>query len=306
MRIVAWPIGTSRKWRETVRNLFLFFLHVLAGVMFQAGNAEADTPVLRFLESHPIHNKEAEFREPSALAANPYAGGFWSLSDDGQRLFRLDASGAVSVEPIAFDGLDDPEGIAFDSGRGRLLALSEADATIFAVPLEAPESMTRHALLGMDNVDLLLSALDGEPDRLSPEGITFDSGEGSIYVVNERRPRVLIRISPDLSTILSVETLTAAKGFRSDETRDHHLDVSGLAHDPLRRALWIASDTGKCVFFRAFVEETAARIDLVWREDGETRQVHNAEGIALGLFGDQLFVVTDDGKNSRLLVYAIE
>ena len=248
----------------------------------------------------------AGFREPSALAADPGTGEFWSLSDDGPRLFKLDARGATTIEPIAFDGLNDPEGIAFDSGSGRLLALSEADATIFVVSLEAPETMTHHAILDMVNVDLLLSALDGKPDRLSPEGIAFDPAEGSIYVVNERRPRVLIKIAPDLRTILSVEALTAEQGYRSGATSDHHLDVSGLAHDPFRRALWIASDTGECIFFKKFPNDTAVRVDLVWKEDGETRQVQNAEGVALDALGDQLFVVSDDGKNSRLFVYEIE
>jgi len=261
---------------------------------------------LTFLDSHRIWDKQAGFREPSGLAFVAGSGVLWSVSDDTPAAFRLEIGGDLNGDSLEIPGLEDPEGVAWDATGGRLLILSEKAASVFVLSIDSAGPATEVALLDMDNAQILVDALGGDPGVLSPEGITLDPQTGQVYIVNERNPRILIEISADLRKILSVDALLNTRGFWSPLASDWHLDVSGLSYDHRRDGLWIASDVGKCVYFLPLNGGLASKIDLAWTDGGEVRRVDNAEGISLNAVGDRLFVVSDDGKHSRVFSYSIE
>ncbi|MGA9410892.1 MAG: hypothetical protein WBV78_10660, partial [Roseobacter sp.] len=68
----------------------------------------------------------------------------------------------------------------------------------------------------------------------------------------------------------------------------------------------ILSDTDSAVFFRSFSEGVVYRYRLVRMYDGEWEPLSNPEGIALSSDGNELFIISDDGKGSLLLRYGIE
>lgn len=280
---------------------------ICAAFVSAAAAQSTDPPIsLRYLGSYPIHDKAAGLTEPSGLAPDAGTDGFWTVSDDTHHLFRLDGKGRVVEVGPKIDALVDPEGIALDTQRGRFLVLSEDHAEILALAQDSPETVERHQLLEMQGADKLARALKDDLGALSPEGITIDAGTGAVLVVNERAPRLLIRLSPDLDEIVSVAPLSGDDGFVVHGVSDHRLDSSGLFHDAARDALWIASDTGKCVFFWARGAGSALRFDLLWRDGDKVRPIHNTEGVALNASGEMLFVVSDDRAGSRLFIYGVE
>ncbi|MGG7644805.1 SdiA-regulated domain-containing protein [Rhodovulum sp. YNF3179] len=267
----------------------------------------ADPPrQLTYIGSYPFHQGKAGLKEPSGLTLDPVSGGFLTVSDDSRHVFRTDDAGKVTGVLPKIDGLSDPEGIALAPGTGRRLILAEEDAAIFAVDAAPPYTVQRRALLEIPGSDMLRDALGGDPGRLGPEGITVDPVTGTVWVVNERAPRLLVELSPGLDEIRAVTALTSELGFVSRDVADARLDVSGLAHDRRRGGIWMSSDTGKCLFFWPRRGGPAHRFDLLWQDGEDIRRIDNAEGVTLNAAGDRLFVVSDDGKDSRFFVYGID
>jgi uncharacterized protein YjiK len=260
---------------------------------------------LIFLESHPIFEESEGLREPSGLALDPATGEFLTVSDDSRHVFGLDAGGKVTRLPHAVADLKDAEGVDI-APDGRVLLLSEELGAILWMDPDAPHEATLHPLSDMPGFEAFLAVAGNDPGRLSPEGLAVNGQTGAVLVANEHDPRVLIEVSPSLDRIVGVTRLSEERGFVCRGASDEELDVSGLAHDAGRGGLWITSDTGKCLFFWDGSGQPARRFQLAWRDDDSIRAVDNAEGVALAPVGDALFIVTDDGKASRLFRYAIE
>lgn len=269
------------------------------------GSAAAGTDgnmVLRFVKSHKIADPAHDFTEVSGLSL-AQGGGFWSVSDDTARLFHLDDEGKIRKKSSL---PSDPglEGVALDPAGGRLLTVREDTSEILAIAQDG--TLTRHSILAMDGADGLAVYFSASDTNDGLEGITVDPESGAVFVIKERTPRLLIEISPDLTSIRRVITLTEAAGFASDQADDDRLDVSGLEWDPSRQGLWITSDTGKAIFLFSMSTLHAKGWALLSDDKGKPHRVSNAEGVALAADGRSVFVVTDDGNKSRLLEYRID
>ena len=260
---------------------------------------------LIFRDSHAIYAHADGLREPSGLALDPGTGAFLTVSDDSRHVFRLDAEGRIAERLHAVDDLTDAEGVDV-APDGRVLLLSEELGGIVAMDRDDPDKASLHLLSDMPGFQAFLDVAGGDPKRLSPEGLAVNGQTGAVFVANERDPRVLIEVAPALDRIVDVTPLSEERGFVCRHASDVELDISGLAYDAGRDGLWITSDTGKCVFFWDGSARPARHFDLAWLDGDAVRLVDNAEGVALGPDGGSLYVVTDDGKQSRLFVYGIE
>jgi hypothetical protein len=107
------------------------------------------------------------------------------------------------------------------------------------------------------------------------EGITLDSAADEVVVIKETGPRLLIRISADLSTILGADELTEARGFVCDGSDDVGLDVSVLTYDPARSAFWILSDEGSCMYFHDPMTGKATGLLLAGSVEHPKRRLKN-------------------------------
>jgi uncharacterized protein YjiK len=232
-------------------------------------------------------------------------GKFLTVSDNSRHVFVLGARGNVTRRPHGVRELKDAEAVDL-APDGRVLLLSEELGAILSVDPAAPHEATLHPLSKMRGFEAFLAVAGDDPGRLSPEGLAVNGKTGAVLVANERDPRVLFEVSPALDRIVGVSLLSQERGFVCRHARDEKLDVSGLAYDAGRGGLWITSDTGKCVFFWDDSESPARHFDLAWLDGEKVRPVDNAEGVALGPDGTTLFVVTDDGKSSRIVEYGIE
>jgi uncharacterized protein YjiK len=277
-------------------------IHALALVLMALPLSASADGALRFLERTKIADKKAGLSEPSGLA-RAADGGFWAVSDDAPDLLGLTEKGEVDGARRLPANADDLEGVAADPARGRLLAVAERTAEIVVVDLSDGRVESR-PLAGMEGYDGFASAFRDPNDGL--EGIAVHSETGAVFVVKERGPRLLLELTPDLDRIRGALNLSAEIGFVDDETGDDTLDVSGLAFDPGRGALWIVSDTGARAFLLDLGALTARSWPLVRNDKADAKRIKNAEGVALSADGSVLYVLTDDGGKSRLYRYAIE
>ncbi|MCU9839567.1 SdiA-regulated domain-containing protein [Ruegeria sp. WL0004] len=256
---------------------------------------------LSLVNSREIAEPSIGFTEPSGLSAAD-EGGFWSVSDNVTRLFRLDHKGKPGKRDD-LSGEPQLEGIAEDLPRQRLLMVREDTTEILSL---APDgTLTRFRLLTLPGAEGLVAHFQADENN-GLEGITVDPETGAVLIIKERWPRLLIELAPDLSRVVRIQELSAAMGFVSAAAQDDKLDLSGLAWDAWRKGVWITSDTGQAVFFLDLSSMTARGWALMDAGKKKLHPVSNAEGVALSLDGDFLHVITDDGKKSRLLTYRID
>lgn len=278
------------------------FIGLLPGM---AASQSLDAPELRLVDSRKIADRSRGFSEPSGLALAFDGVGYWSVSDDTAAIFRLTPEGRLLPDqsiPLRMKGL---EAVVEDPARNRLLAVREDTAEIVAVGL-GDGHFTLHPLermVGFDGISPLFGAVRSNNGL---EGISLDTATGEVVVLKENGPRLMIRISADLSTILGAVELTDARGFACEGTDDATLDVSDLTWDAARNAFWILSDEGACVFLFEPATGLATSVSLPGSADHPHRHPKNPEGIALDLDGNQLRIVTDDGKDSRLFILSID
>lgn len=270
---------------------------VLAGL---AGSTPPDQITLTFLSNQKISSDAIGFTEPSGLSRTS-EGGFWSVSDNAAHLFRLDGSGK-NLKADKRLVASDIEGVAEDARRQRLLAVKEDTAEILLIEGDRVSRIALLSLVGAEQLKHFFSG--GGNDGL--EGITVEPETGTVFLLKERAPRLLIEISADLTTIRRVITLSRENGFAPVQGSAESFDVSGITWDARRHGFWIVSDTGSAVFFFGAHDLYAHGWSLLSAHDGMFRAVENAEGVALAEDGSLLHVVTDDKENSRFLTYRID
>jgi len=267
--------------------------------------AAQDVPKLVLEDQISVYDRSEKLTEPSGLSVGTRAA-FWTVSDDHPFILGLDSNGVVILKIPVGKGGKDLEGVIEDQINERLLAVSERNTEIISVDINDPSKVTRHPLNEMAGFSDLVSEIGSDWQKNGLEGIAVDPKTGKIYVVKERRPRMIIEVSADLSAIRSTEVLSREAGLISPTEKDRDLDISGIAFDPARAGQWILSDTDSAVFFRSFSEGVVYRYRLVRMYDGEWEPLSNPEGIALSSDGNELFIISDDGKGSLLLRYGVE
>lgn len=278
------------------------FIGLLPGL---APAQSPEAPALRQIGSGKIADRAEGFSEPSGLALTSDGAGYWSVSDDTEMIFRLTPEGRLLPDqfiPLPVKGL---EGVVEDRARNRLLALREDTAEIVAVGLE-DGLFTRHRLDQMAGFDGIADLFGAIRSNNGLEGITLDPATGEVAVLKENGPRLMIRIAADLSGILGAVELTEERGFICEGTDDVTLDVSDLTWDAARKAFWILSDEGSCVFLFDPATGQATGLSLPGSVDHPNRHPKNPEGIALNAEGSELRIVTDDGKDSRLFILSVD
>jgi len=288
------------------RAVAVLLVSCAVGLGAPACAADASGPQLTFVAAHKAYDHHSGFLEPSGLSWNQDETALMSVSDDTSRLFSLSAKGDVHDAIRIEKGLDDLEGVTWDAARARFLVVRERSSEIIEVDPLQPDKPVHHRLDAMEGFDAIAAVFSGGSANKGLEGITVVPAAGEIWVVKENDPRLLIRLDAGLTRIAGVLRLTAAMGFVDDSVDDRTLDVSGLSYDATREKVWITSDTGRRVFLFDPVAERASGYRLLWLDEGKRRELHHAEGVAVSADGQRLFVISDDGHDSRIVEYGLE
>lgn len=285
------------------------FLSLLCGLsltgMPQIAHSDCGKPSVRFLKSERIADKSHGFTEPSGLALGQDGTHFFSVSDNRSGFYLLDPDGAFQLFQDIAPEVEDLEGISFDPAGNRILAVSEGATGVVAMDAQSgvAELILLEDMKGYSSVEGIFKTSDPN-DGL--EGIGVDPVGKRIFLLKEKRPRLLLELSMDLTEIRHVTGLTPALGFIDDDQSDYHLDVSGVSVDRATGCLWIVSDRGNRLFlFDPDAQGPARSFALAWLDGKKARDISNAEGVAHDPIRERLYIVTDDDKNSRLFTFEI-
>lgn len=282
-------------------------LSAILSALLLAAPAAAQSLELR--DSTRIRDKAAGFDEPSGLSLSADGGFLWAVSDNAPEVFRLGFDGKLIPGPRPrLPWPDQAEGVAATPDGTGLVVVREDGARVALIDIAGGETRIDHALRDMEGWDdfaALLSGPAGGKDENGLEGVAIAPLDGTVWLLREAEPRLLIALSPDLARIVSVRRLDAAAGFDDAMDRDGRLDVSGIA--VAAAGFWIVSDRGRRVFL--LPRDGGAGPALSWplaRKDGDDPDLlSDAEGVAWDPGRNMLFVVSDAKKKSRLVSYAL-
>jgi uncharacterized protein YjiK len=268
-------------------------------------SAQVSDLILSEIDTIRIADASRDFTEPSGLTLATDGQHYWAVSDDTGTLFLLTERGKLKPSrslPIGVDGL---EGLALDADANRLLAVREDTSQVVSIDL-SDGTVALHPLADMSGFAQVAAVFGPLRTNNGLEGITYNSDSNEVLLVKESQPRLLLRLSADLSTVLGAAELTAEDGFACAGTDDASLDVSDILYDPARKVAWLLSDTGACLQIADPV--TGKVIGRPQSNDVDTplRLPMNPEGLALNATGTELRIVTDNGKDSRLIILHIE
>lgn len=286
-----------RQWRSLPFGFALLVAPMVA--IASCGN-----PVVEFVSSAPVADSVQGFTEPSGLALSLDGSQLWSVSDDTPALFALNFDGVILQRIDLDESARDLEGVAVQPSSGRVLVLREGSADVQSIDPDTGliQTYTVATMSGGDRTARKLATSDPN-DRL--EGIALAPDEGAVFVLKEKRDRLLLRLSNDLTAVSAMIELTPKLGYDVKGLKNRQLDVSGLAVDDPTGCLWIVSDRGKRLFLADRSGQIRHSFQLGWLDDGQPELVAHAEGIAYGPQLDRLFIVNDDGAASRLFTYQI-
>jgi len=222
---------------------------------------ESSPELLTFYISEPI-----PVPEPSGLDLSFDEKAFWIVSDQDSKVYLIDSWGR-EINSFKVEG-EDLEGITVIS-----------DSTI-AIVLERTREVVILDTAGNELKRASLN-LDGELNS-GLEGIAYNPEKKNFYVLNEKKPRLLLTLDENLVE-LKRDTLSFAKDF------------SGLFFDSNDNTLWLLSDENQEIY----------KTDLSGKVIREYRiKVKQPEGITLNKGRTKLYIVSDITGN--LYVFSLE
>ena len=172
----------------------------------------------------------------------------WTVNDETKKIFKLNLNGELQKDKsfkIPDKGL---EGIALDPTGDFLFIVKEDKNEIIKLNVNTQEVAARRLLYYMEGYTAVSQYFVDSPPNKGLEGITWNTDAGSIFVIKEGVPGLLVEISPNLATIQSHILLSNENGFIEDESVGDKLDFSGIGYDQNRKHFWIVSDKGQRLF----------------------------------------------------------
>jgi uncharacterized protein YjiK len=281
---------------------------VLAAAVGLPGMAVAQTSALSFgltyLDRAKIEDEDEGLMEPSGLALSRERDALWTVSDDTRKVFKLSLGGKLAKDQsfkIDEKGL---EGIALHPTGDSLLVVKEESNEILTISIASEVVVSRHSLSDMAGFDEIAQHFAGGGANKGLEGITFNQDTGTVFVLKEGEPGLLIEISKDRGKILSARVLDATNGFIDDDVDGPEIDFSGIHYDDTRSRFWIVSDKARRLFLYDWDQNQMIQsAALGFEKDGEFQEIEKAEGVAVDPQSNRLYVVSDE--EARLYVFDI-
>ena len=212
-------------------------------------------------------------KDPSALALDPDSETLWTVSDNpGGGIYRISFQGKI-LQHIEMDS-DDLEGIIVDP----------VDNTLWVVE----EKMRQLVNISRDGIELnrIQLNIDGDIENDGPEGITVNPNTGHFYVVNEKNPRQLHELNPQME-IVNTTTINFTGIFQLE-------DLSGISYNLIENTLWIVSDTSEKIVVTDLNTNPIKAYNI---------DVFDPEGIAVKADERIVFVVSDSERKLYVFNY---
>jgi len=194
--------------------------------------------------------------EPSGLDLSYEEDGFWTVSDETSTIYKLDSDGNVvrthKIEGVDFEGV------------------TVIDETRLAIVLERQREIVIVDTSGNELTRAELPFWGEENSGL--EGITYNPNNGHFYILNEKKPSLLIELNNELE-VVKVDTLKLTK------------DISGIYLDVENKVLWILSDEDQLIMKTDLNGNLIEKIDI---------SIVQPEGITIDKQGKRMYIVSDN------------
>lgn len=213
-----------------------------------------------------IIKHKTKVSQPSGLALSYDKKALWTVSDSKNKAYLLSFDGEI-LESLQLDGVD-PEGITI------------IDDTTIGVVFERERIL---ALYNTSGSELKRKMFDEFKGKINSgfEGVTYDPVKGHFFIVNEKRPSLLIEINSEFEVIAETELTDA-------------IDYSGIFYDQNKEQLWLISDEDKMI----------AQYDLNGKLIESFRvTAPQIEGIAVDHDRKRIYVISD--ITGELFIYKI-
>lgn len=245
-----------------IRFYHFLILFLTTGLTFISCQKDKKSEKPRLLEYSTV--REVAVSGPSGLDLTFEEDGFWVVSDETKTVYRLDSNGKI-VTKFKIEGHD-------------LEGLTVIDETRLAVVLEATQEVI---IIDTAGVELKREKLDVKAKENSGlEGIAYDPKQKRYYLLNEKKPSLLITLDENLNLLNTV-------------TLDFSKDVSGIHFDERDNILWIVSDESNLIVKTDLKGNPIEKIEI---------PIAQSEGITLDKSGKKLYVISDD----RAALYVFE
>lgn len=260
---------------------------------------------LGYLDCIDIKNKKEGLEEPSGLARSHEQNALWTISDDTGKIFKLNLNGDLIKDEsfeIPIRGL---EGITTDPTGKFLFVVQEEDNEIIKIEINSQKTVHRQRLAKMTGYEAISKHFSEDGAKKGIEGITWNNNTGTIFVLKERTPGLLLEISSDLRTIISHQELNRENGFHDNKVDADELDFSDLYYDSTKNLFWIISDEASKLFvYDNNVNQVLHSCSLKYEKKGKKRKLKKAEGITILPELNQLYIVCDE--EAKLYLFEIQ
>jgi uncharacterized protein YjiK len=198
-------------------------------------------------------------REPSGLTLSADGEYLWTVSDELNSLYKITKKGEI-VDSVSVSG-SDLEGIDL-LDNDNFLIVTERDRGILYYTSDM--KLKKRVLLD----------IPGE-ENSGIEGIVYNPKTGTTYVLNEKKPGLLVEVNDEFFIIKRIK-LNFAK------------DYSGLEIDTANNQLWVISDENQML----------VKCDLDGNPiDSFKVDIPQIEGIAIDFKEKLIYLVSDNTEN---------
>ena len=250
---------------------------------------------LTYLESFNIKNEAEGLMEPSGLVLSHGGNALWTISDDTSKIFKISLTGKLKKAKSFKISDSELEGITLIQDGEFFLVVKESNNEIIKIMIETQEVIDRKCLDEMAGYDAIAHHFSNGVLNKGLEGITWNQNTGTIFVMKESSPGLLMEISANLQTITSHCLLNHDNGFYDADVSAEELDFSDICYDQTQDCFWIISDMARRLFLYDWqANKVIQSLKLGYGQEGEYREIEKAEGIAINPDENRLYIVSDE------------
>ncbi len=259
---------------------------------------------LTYLNSFNIKDTSAGLLEPSGLVLSNKGNALWTISDDTNKIFKINLTGQVKKKKSFIIPDTELEGIALIHDGQSLLVVKESLNELIIISVNEQKVMNRKKLEQIPGYEKIAHYFSTEINNKGLEGVTWNPISGNIFVLKEGEPGLLIEISSDLKHIINHHLLNKKNGFCDDKISAEEIDYSDIVYDQSINHFWIISDKAQSLFLYDWNNNQVIQtMKLSYSDNGQYKEIIKAEGIALDTKKNRLYIVSDE--SAKLYVFDI-
>lgn len=224
----------------------------------------------------------------SGISYNPVSITLFAIVNGPEEIHELNLDGSVIRKITLPSGIDDTEGLVHLGGT-RFAFLEERKRNMLVMDLQDLSPTNTISLTDLTTISI---DVPGEPDNLGLEGITYDSGTGTIYVVKEKSTPTVYSFS--LNAALSIGEVSGPTLSTFLTSPSGMSDLTGLHFDQLTNNLLILShESQKLIEVATSGPQTGQEISSL-----TLTGIPQAEGVTMGPNGE-IYIVSESDQFYR-------